>query len=714
MVKYYICFILLIHTLCTMPLVGQVPTHAKDSALISKFLLTATEKTFTNFGEATQCGEQAIQLAQKASNPLVLLKSYRTLGLVFEQNGRLEQAKNYYYQALTLEEFAPNALKLDVYLDFAIVNKKIGNYKISQDYYNKALDLATKIKDGEMIEFAYTGLATLHGALTNFEKAIEYNFLAIEAAEKINDQKGVCVGLRNLSLVYLKSQNNELAINNCLKAQKLAEQLKDTTELTGALWTYGKIQYAQNNFIGALECHLKAVSLAEKIGDKRILTDCLIVVADDYMRLGDLNKSAEYYQKCLNYKDYLSYYERPTLALKRGTLFEKRGQYTEAISALQESVKLATKGQFKDILQQSNKTLAQIYNKTGDKAKAYNCLQTAYAYADTLFNEDKAKHVTEAQFKYDVEQSEIKIHGLQLRQSKLMLGTAIAFFSLVVFSLAWFLRQRVKNNSALKLKNTEIQLQNRRLKESNEILHQFAFASAHDLKEPLRNISSFTSIIQRRYLHLLPPEASEFMGFVIGGVKRMESLISALLEYSTVAAEKEGVVEETALKSVLDEVFKNLFRALHEKEGSIFYPDNLPILKISRLHLIQLFQNLISNALKFSVRPPVVAIHFKLSKTELLITIQDNGIGMKQEYSEKVFHIFQRLSRSDQYEGAGVGLTICKNIVEKYDGKIWLESAEGEGTTFFISFPATIVKAGQIFAPTSITESYTATSPKVA
>ena len=212
------------------------------------------------------------------------------------------------------------------------------------------------------------------------------------------------------------------------------------------------------------------------------------------------------------------------------------------------------------------------------------------------------------------------------------------------------------------------------------------------MKEPLRSICSFVHIIDRRYAQLLPPEASGYMKFITDGVKRMENLLSALLEYSTVASEEQEVKQVTPIKQVLNDVKENLRSTITEKNALIDMTGVLPSLWISRLHLTQLFQNLISNSMKFSDRPPRIFINGKMQGEEWLISLKDNGIGMKTEYSDKIFRLFQRLSRSPQYEGTGIGLSICKHIVDKYNGKIWFESVEGEGTTFFISFPISVVK----------------------
>ena len=438
--------------------------------------------------------------------------------------------------------------------------------------------------------------------------------------------------------------------------------------------------------------HQEALAVAEKRGDQPTILETLIYIADVYAESGQYKLAEQYFKRCFDYKDHLVYYEHPNLYLKLGNLYKKTNNDVKAIESYKKSLELASLRSFKDIIQKSNLGLSQVYQQSGDYKNAYNYLQIANSYGDSLFNEEKSKRLAEAQYKFDVEKSEKEIQSLRLEQNRYWLGTILVFFSVIIISLVYYLRLKGRNNRVLLQKNSEIKFQNERLEKSNEILHQFAYASAHDLKEPLRSISSFVHIIQRRYSKLLPPEAGEYMDFVVGGVKRMESLLSALLEYSTVASDEQEVKNTTSLKLALSDVKHNLHSTIIEKNATIDCEGFLPMLWISRLHLTQLFQNLISNSLKFSDKQPHVKVIGQVQGGNLLITVKDNGIGMKLEYSDKIFRLFQRLSRSPQYEGTGIGLAICKHIVDKYNGKIWFESVEGEGTTFYLSFPMKIVQ----------------------
>lgn len=667
--------------------------QAKDS--IKHLLRTASKLASTNLKEATEAVDVAISLAQSSQLRPQLFKSYRMKGYILEQNSRLPEAAEAYSAALGLQNTVNDSAKMDIFIDFAIINKKLVNYKIAQEYYTYALTIAEKQHDIQMINYAYNGLATLHGAVGDFEKAISYYHQAIAAVEQGGQKEDLINPYRNIALVYLKAHNPILALSNAQMSYQLALEVKDSVNIAGCLETLALIHLAGGKAELALDKNLEALTIIGTREDsKRILLNILMQTADTYMQLNQLDKAELFYNRCLNYKDLFDYLVHPDFYYKLGNLYVKQGKKDEAQKAFGRSLTLATEGGFKDLIQKNNLALAHIYEQLGNFPSAYHCLETARVYADSLFNEEKARNITQAQFMFDVERSEKKYKDLQLQQSRFWLVSSIMFFSVITLFLIYFLRQRGINNKALQQKNAETKLQNRRLEESNEILRQFAYASAHDLKEPLRSISSFTSIISRRYVSLLPPEAGEYMNFVVTGVKRMENLLSALLEYSTIIAESNVVSEPVQIYSVLEDVTKNLSLVVSEKNAAINYPPIMCSIRMSRLHMTQLFQNLIGNALKFTNKPPVISVSCQGTKEEFLMTIKDNGIGMNPEFGDKVFRLFQRLNKPTDYEGTGIGLTICKNIVEKYNGKIWFESQEGIGTTFFISLPLNLIVPG--------------------
>lgn len=224
------------------------------------------------------------------------------------------------------------------------------------------------------------------------------------------------------------------------------------------------------------------------------------------------------------------------------------------------------------------------------------------------------------------------------------------------------------------------------LERSNKDLEQFAYVASHDLQEPLRMISSYVQLLARRYGGKLDAEADKFIGYAVDGAKRMQVLISDLLAYSRVGS-KSKVFDAVELDQVLDHTLHNLQIALQES-GVALTRDPLPRVLGDSVQLGQLFQNLIGNALKFRAGHPLqIHVGAQSRENEWALSVRDNGIGIDPRYFDRIFTIFQRLHSREKYPGTGIGLAVCKRIVERHGGRIWVESVEGEGSTFYFTIP---------------------------
>jgi light-regulated signal transduction histidine kinase (bacteriophytochrome) len=250
-------------------------------------------------------------------------------------------------------------------------------------------------------------------------------------------------------------------------------------------------------------------------------------------------------------------------------------------------------------------------------------------------------------------------------------------------------------NDDLRRENTERAAAEEALREktqalarSNADLEQFAYVASHDLQEPLRMVSSYMQLFERRYKGALDAQADKYIDYAVDGAKRMQALIAGLLEYSRVGrADEPSAPVDTA--AALEQALTNLRSALEESQAVVTH-DPLPRVLGVGAHITRVFQNLVGNGLKFRRPdlPPRIHVAARRRGPEALFTVSDNGIGIDPQYSDRVFVIFQRLHTRSEYPGTGIGLSVCKKVVERHGGRIWLESEPGVGTSFFFTLPA--------------------------
>jgi light-regulated signal transduction histidine kinase (bacteriophytochrome) len=229
------------------------------------------------------------------------------------------------------------------------------------------------------------------------------------------------------------------------------------------------------------------------------------------------------------------------------------------------------------------------------------------------------------------------------------------------------------------------------LQRSNDQLQQFAYVASHDLQEPLRAVSTYVQILADRYHSRLDSQADEFIHYAVDGAMRMQELIRDLLDYSRVQT-REQELTETNCEELVAGVIENLYLSIADSMA-VVTADSLPVVLADRAQLRQLFQNLVINALKFcGPDPPRIHIAARQNEHEWVFSVRDNGIGLDPRHAERIFVIFQRLHTRREYPGTGIGLAICKRIVERHGGRIWVESEPGKGATFYFTLP---IKQGE-------------------
>jgi len=250
--------------------------------------------------------------------------------------------------------------------------------------------------------------------------------------------------------------------------------------------------------------------------------------------------------------------------------------------------------------------------------------------------------------------------------------------------------QRKRAEEELKTLNESLEQRADELARSNRELDDFAYVVSHDLKEPLRGIDAFSTFLAEDYADKLDEQGRKYVGVLRDSAMRMNALIEDLLVLSRIGR-TDQTYAPVSVQSLLEDIRQDLAFTLEQKKVDLRIQSGLPTITCQPVHLKQVFQNLISNAIKFNDKPqPVVEIACHEDDSLYTFSVRDNGIGIDERYHEKIFQIFQRLGRREDYEGTGAGLTICKKIVEARGGKIWLESKVGQGSIFSFTIPKSI------------------------
>ena len=225
------------------------------------------------------------------------------------------------------------------------------------------------------------------------------------------------------------------------------------------------------------------------------------------------------------------------------------------------------------------------------------------------------------------------------------------------------------------------------LNRSNEEFQQFAYVTSHDLQEPLRTIASFTQLLAKRYKNKIDEDSDEFMDYIVDASMRMQQMIKDLLQYSRVVS-RGKVFKPTNAAEIIEYTISSLKTQIEDEDVEITY-DKLPKVTADSGQLLRLFQNLVENAIKFRqfAVQPKIHISCRAHDNEYVFSVADNGIGIEEQYFDRIFTIFQRLHTKEEYEGTGIGLSVAKRIVERHGGRIWVESEPNIGSTFYFSIP---------------------------
>ena len=660
--------------------------------------------------------KRQVAILIEAKKARELMGTYETLAQHFYQERSYEEALPWFLKGLEVAEVLDDRPKQFFFLDYigAIYFYPYDDYNQSLAYLKRAEEIGGDYVSEEERARNLSRIAEVYNVLGAYNAALEYQLEALSLSRVANDTASLALGYRNMGVLYWDQKQYDLALKHFRQSLTYYEAWGHSLAADSiAAWRNAYNIYTGVASIGASYLELKnldtallyisrSLRLADSIDheygmaySEGLMGNIYLANKDYDKALASLKRSVETFQGMGLKREWVSF------SIQIAEIYTTTNRPNEALRWLEQAEAAVLGLDAPSILRDIYKAQAEAHEKRGALGDAYVSMKRYVQYKDSLMNEKKLAQMAKVEHRYEVRAKEAEIRDLQAQQvaserqfQYFVAGAGILVFLLLAL-LAWVrFRNLRRMNNVLAVKNEEIRLQNERLASSNEDLRQFAHVTSHDLREPLRSIGSFASLLKRRYYEKLDDEAREFIDFITQGVDRMNSLLSDLMAYSIV-----GIFDQPYEQVAIDQVIAEIITKLNREKrthGVKISIQNLPTITAKREQMGQLFEHLIDNAIKFrSERPPEIVIRAE-KKPGLVyeFSVSDNGIGVDEAYKDKMFGLFLRLHhKSSPYQGTGIGLSICKKIVEQHKGRIWIDSQVGVGTTVFFSLPESPLEA---------------------
>lgn len=602
------------------------------------------------------------------------------------------------------------------------LHDKFNQYDEALKYYFRIRDMSQEGVNKEQQTANLSSIARIYQVLGDYSQAYDFQIQALEIGEASNDSAGVNVCLYRLGSIFYYQENYDLALEHYEKALIASQQLNNVRMEYSSSCAIG----AAYQNLGEMEKSLKylkvALQLAKDIEDDSAVAYALINIGVTYSSMKFYKEAEEHINEAylISQKRGDRWGEVGALS-NLGKVLTDTGDYSRALKYLNKGLKIAETIGSKARMEQLYGLLSEVHSKMNNHKLAFDFLKQETILKDSILGEKTVKEMGTRKTRYEVHKRESEITLLKKEKQianlngYMLIGTAV--FLLLLSGLLFsriqvqkksnqlleeknkkiFLQKekleaanerQKETNKLLEQKNEQIHVQNKKLEDSNDDLKQFAYVASHDLKEPLRMISSYTTLLDKRYNHLFDETASEFFLYITDGVYRMETMLTDLLSYSRVNSQQKPA-QPVKTGDIMEIVAATLRAKVEEAGGEIrFEPARLPIILSNRTNMTQLFQNLVSNALKFmGDKKPCVEVDCIQQDNFYRFSVKDNGIGISPDNIDKIFEMFRRLHTRDEYEGTGIGLATVKKIIERHGGKIWVESEVNVGSTFYFTIP---------------------------
>ncbi len=601
------------------------------------------------------------------------------------------------------------ALKLKYHQGMAIgyKNKGIAHYKIGSPsdtiiyYYNQAIVYAVLSEDYYTQAACYNNIALINLIEFSYNQAIQNLLKGVEVFDKYIkvENRLKALMLCNLGGAYTERGETEKGIDYYEQGIAMADRRGEESirsifvdELARAKMAAGRIEEAKLDVEAV-------IPLQDKLADYESKVDALLTLGDIYSRQNIAEKATQYGQEALALASEKGFKQmRINTLIQLSRIYQRQQLLDQAIEYGQTAVKESRESGYLKLEVESLYLLSDLFAQKEEYTAAYNYLQE-YEFAKEKQRSENSDHLTaELEAKYHIKDRQSQIDALRRQQRSQrdriqLLFLAVLLFLFLLIVALYFYVQKARTTAVLNEKNSaladaekELNERNQELKRyiaSNLELENFAHLASHDLREPMRTIVSFSQLLERSTKGKLNNTESEYLLFVQQGIKRIERLVNDLLAFSIVNNTK-PVMEKVKVKDILNLVVSDLQQLVLERRAVVEIQDMPGKIQADKSRIYRVFQNLLANAIKYSKTnvTPKICFGGDASKTHYHFYVVDNGIGIDATQHQKIFLLFKTLQSKSVINSSGIGLAICKKIVEQHGGKIWLESSPGKGSVF--------------------------------
>lgn len=558
-----------------------------------------------------------------------------------------------------------------------------------------AREIATQIGYETGVADAIHVKGMLYWYRSDYPRASELFWEALGLREQINDALGLGRSYNNIGNIFFYQAQYDTAKFYYQKALELRQELKDSAGLVYSYSNLGDVYLAKGKDLLALEYYQRGWAMAQRIPLVNGQGHIAGRLGEFYSLKGDHQQARTYWEEssrlasAAGNKHYLA---ESLIQLTRLAMLDDQFDLAKHEAFSRQALSLARDLGAIELQAEASLLLTQLAAAAGKYDSAYHFHQQYQELAAHQLEDRTSRNIANIQAKYESEQEAREARDAERLSKQHLFQAIIIILGLLVlligsfygFKNRSFQRQRLFTQ-ILKEKNQEILEQNKTLTRKNEVLDQFVRSASHDLKEPLRNVGAYASLIRRRYAALLDKEGKEYLDFVGHGVKQMYQVLDDLLVYSQASklpVEKQVLIDfNLLLQEVNGTIIDTYDRPL------ILSSQSLPTIKGYPKLLRTLLTQLLSNALVFT-RQDVVHVHIGYEKKKELhvFWVEDDGIGIDPRFHKQIFEPFQRLERQ-LHQGTGIGLALCRRILGHHGGSIWVESKAGQGSRFFFSLP---------------------------